>query len=1037
MRLQLDLFGPVRAWRGGDEVVLGSAQRRTLLAVLAFQANQVVTRSDLIDAIWGDTAPASANGSIYTYVSSLRSALDPTRTLRDATAVLASSGPGYCLRVEAEAIDVVRFEHLRERARLCLRGQDVDGALAALDNALELFKDEPMSGLPGPYAENQRERLKELRLEVVERRAKIMLDVGEHQRVLTELAPVAAAHPVREGLQGLHLLALYRCGRRDEALGAFERLRSTTIDELGVEPGSDLTARYEQIRADDPALWHGQATVPRVTVTATPAPRTELREPLVGRHCELAWIQAAVRDLGEGRGCSVWLEGEPGIGKSALITEGFARAGAGTVAISGADQLEQQGPLQVVLDCLDVKVTSADGRRREVARAARTLVTGDVAGSEAVMELVVELVRALCREHPLILVMDDLQWADPASLEAWRRLAIEAGHLPLLLVGASRRVPAAHRLTALRARISTMGTHLYTLAPLSRQEVEELLTALTGATPSPALLELSAAAAGNPLFVRDLVSALDGNEPPETAVTENGPVVPQPALEAVGRRLGFLSAAASELLRWAALLDRFFTRDDLAAALGRPTAEFDHVVAEVEAVGLVTRTRGKLTFRHPVVREALYARTPTAIRLALHRQLAEALADVGAPVERVAFQLLAAPVPVDRWFCTWLAREVYELAPRSPLATMRLLQRVNTAGTVPPALRETLGIATARIKLWLDRDLAAEAGQVAARTEDPEVLAEMRWLLAFSRLLRGTTDRTAQEVKEALEEPRLPSAWRALHESLLTRVRTGGWPMDGNPAEEPRPALIPVQRTMPALDPVESYWLGRWDAPRKDLTRRLRSGITLARHTLDRSVVLRRITGVAAVIAAHQGRPDDARTHLMSVWASAPPEVSGQDGTEFILAANAMLAEAENRPTVALDLWSGLLELEDEAACAWLPGLVRIAVDAGEYEIAELATSRCERTSGYRAEALRCRAVLSGDPTAAFAAAEYLRTAGNRFGEAQAMEDAAALLARQGKTAKAEASLQVALNGYDELDAIADVQRAEQRFDRGRELARR
>ncbi|EME54975.1 BTAD domain-containing putative transcriptional regulator [Amycolatopsis decaplanina] len=1034
MHLQLDLFGPVRAWRGNDEIVLGSAQRRTLLAILAFQANQVVTRSDLIDAIWGENAPASANGSIYTYVSSLRSALDPTRTLRDATALLASSGPGYCLRVEAEAIDVARFENLRERARLCLRGQDVTGALAALDNALGLFQDEPMAGLSGPYAETQRERLKELRLEVVERRAKILLDVGEHQKVLTELTPVAAEHPVREGLQSLHLLALYRCGRRDEALGAFERLRSTTIDELGVEPGTDLTARYEQIRADDPALWHGQATAPQVTATAR-TPRSELREPLVGRQCELATIRTAVRRLGEGVGCSVWLEGEPGVGKSALLNAGLAQVEACTVAIACADQLEQHDPLQVVLDCLDIKLTSADHRRREVARAARTIAADDEAGTAAVIDLVVELVGNLCRERPLILVMDDLQWADPASLEAWRRLAAEADRLPLLLIGVSMRVPSDHRLTALRARTTSTNTHVHSLAPLSPQEIHALLAELTGADPSPALLELARGAAGNPLFVRDLVNALDGNESPETTTTEGRPVFPQPALETIGRRLGFLSAAASELLRWAALLDRFFTRADLAAALGRPVTELDHVVAEVEAVGLVTRTRGKLTFRHPVVRESLYARTPTAIRLALHRQLAEALADVGAPVERVAFQLLAAPIPVDKWFCTWLAREVYQLAPRAPLATMRLLQRVNTSGAVPSALRETLGIATARIKLWLERDLTADAGQVAARTKDPEVLAEMRWLLAFSRVLRGNPAQAVEGVQEALGDEDLPSAWRSLNEALLTRARTGGRPGEGKPAVESRPPLIPPQRTMPALDPAESYWFGRWDAPQKDLTRRLRSGMTLARHTLDRSPVLRRLSGVAAVIAAHRGRPDDARTHLMSVWALAPGGEFGQDGTDFMLGANAMLAEAENQQAVAFNLLSGLLEFDDEAVCPWLPGLVRIAVELGQYEDAELATSLCERTAGYQADALRCRAILVEDPMPAFEAAGYLRTAGNRFGEAKAMEDAAALLVRQGKTVKGEAALRVALNGYDELGALADIRRAKQRFARGRERA--
>ncbi|WP_410586402.1 BTAD domain-containing putative transcriptional regulator [Amycolatopsis sp. lyj-23] len=782
MSLQLDLFGPVRARWDGEEVELGPAQRRTLLAVLAFRANQVVTRSELIDAIWGDEAPVSAHGIIYTYVSSLRSTLGPGRTDRGATAVLASSGPGYCLRVEAESIDVVRFENLRDQARSRLLRRDVAGALSALEEALELSHDEPMAGLGGPYLETQRERLKELRLEVVERRAGILLDRGEHQRVLAELTPLAAAHPAREDLLRLQLLALYRCGRRSEAMSLFERLRSATVDEFGIEPGAELTARYEQIRTDDPALWHRQVMTPRTQATARIA-RTARQAPFVGRSRELSTIGTAIRRLADGRGSSVWIEGEPGIGKSALVNAALANAGACVVVHAEADQLAQHSVLQAVLDCLRVATHPADVRRREVVRTARNLAGADESALALASSLVVQLVRDLCRERPLILVMDDLQWSDPADLEVWLHLAHAADRLPLLLIGVSRRLPPCHRLGHLRARIDRTRTQVHHLAPLDCQEVHGLLTGLTGAVPGPALLALSRAAAGNPLFLRDLVDAVDDDEPPGVVAAEGPPRIPRLTLQTVCRRLGYLTTDAFELLRWAALLARSFTKDDLATALGTSTAELAPVLAEVVAAGLVESEQGRLTFRHPVVREALYARTSPAIRLALHRQLAEAFADAGAPVEHVTFQLLAAPIPADNWFCAWLARHVHQLASRSPLVALRLLRRATSSGVIPAESRERLRTSAARVTRYLSAVTSLITGA------------------------RGSQDRPARD------------------------HFTG----------EPHPLGIRSRRMGSACGPAASSRLCR-KVPRAGLPHRLRREPALARDEFDRSSELHRLS---------------------------------------------------------------------------------------------------------------------------------------------------------------------------------------------------
>ncbi|MFC9249836.1 BTAD domain-containing putative transcriptional regulator [Amycolatopsis thailandensis] len=1035
MRLQLDLFGPVRAWRGDEEVVLGSAQRRALLAVLAFQANQVVTRSDLIDALWGEDAPASANGSIYTYISSLRAALDPARPRRQDEEVLASVGAGYKLRVDAESIDVVRFENLRERARMCQRGNDLAGALAALENALGLFQDEPMVGLPGPYATAQRERLKELRFEVVERRAKIMFDAGEHQQVLSELSQLTEDQPVREGLQSLHLLALYRCGRREEALRVFEAIRDHTIDELGVEPGAELTTRYAQIKADDPALWRGLTTATRGPIVTRPSQEDEPAQ-FVGRESELALVKTAVRRLGEGLGRAIWLEGEAGIGKTALVSQSLANAANATLITSRADELGQQTPLQVILNCLEISTNSPDPRRSKLARTLRSLPLDTADGVTAAIDAVVELVIRQCQEHPLIVVLDDLHWSDPASLEAWRRLAVASARLPLLLLGMSRRVAPGHHLAGRRAEIRKTGALIHQLDRLSTTEVHGLLDGLIGRPPGPVLLELARSAAGNPLFVREIVTALAGKEPKEPPSPGERPAFPPAALDAIGHHLGFLSAGAAEVLRWAALLDGDFTRDDLSVALGRPSAAFEHTLTELKAARLVTGNGDRLAFRHPVVREALYARNPGAIRIALHRHLAEALAEAGAPVERVAFQLLAAPVPVDKWFGTWLARRAYDLASRSPYAAIRLLQRSKACCTLAPAVRESLGIASARINFWLEQDITEESAQVIARTSSPDVAAEMHWLRAYSQLARGDRDQASREIQKSLVDRGTPSAWRALHEALLTRTRTESATSPTRAKTDSPLKLIPPQRT-PSFGPAECYWSGHWDVPMSDLSRKLRAGPILARQTFAHSMALRRLTGVAAMITAHRGRPNDARTHLMSICTFGPAGEFGVDGADLRLATKALIAESQNRRTVAFDLLSNMLEYDDEAVCPWLPALVRLAVDLGEYTHAELATLVCERAPGQHVAALRCRAILEADPLIALSVAARQRSVGNRFGEAQAMEDAAALLAAQGKFIKAESALRIAEAGYGELGAVVDTQRARQRVAQGRDGAGR
>jgi DNA-binding SARP family transcriptional activator/tetratricopeptide (TPR) repeat protein len=1088
--MRIELLGPVRAWRGEDELTLGSAHRRAVLAVLATRANSVVSRAELIDAVWGEHAPASANGSIYTYVSGLRAALEPDRSRRSVAQVLVSAGSGYTLQLAEDTVDADRFDALREQAKRCQAARDTAGARKALDEALALWHGDALDGIPGPFAASQRSRLAELRLTTLERRAQVILDSGGHHALVDELSELTGEHPLREGLHGLLLLALYRSDRRADALKVFRELRTTTVETLGTEPGPALTALNEQILTDDPALVRAPESPggPAKPIPIVARPRPNRPRVFVGREAGTRTLRAAVRKVCDGAGGSIWIEGEPGIGKSALLAHALAETPGCQLAWASADELGQRFPLRVVLDCLDVTAHSADPRRAELAKAARR--SENIAGSEpvpAAVEGALALVEELCEEGPLILVADELQWADPASLLVWQRLSRATRRLPLLLIGACRPVPRRHELEVLRAALPECGTDTLVLEPLSDVDVHDLITGLTGSAPTPALLGFGLSSAGNPLYVKEIVATLAREN---TLDVERAPTaVPATLVSMISHHLTFLSARTRKSLRWAALFGEAFTSADLAAALGREVEEVADIVDEARAAGVFAETHGRLAFRHPLVRRALYDKTPAAVRVALHRQLAEALANAGAPAERVAEQLTAAPVPVDPWVRDWLIAEIAVLAPRAPLAAMRLLRRATTSGAVVGDFKESLTATMARLMSWLGQEPEAEASYVCARTADGERAAEMRWILARLHYARGDLPRAIGGISEALRDNELSEEWRLRHNSLLSAVLPAGsllsifLPPGEADAESPEargtaldraldavsvvpklatlhrmllddteaalhaaggPRSIPEQRLPEHAEghreddtpspAVEAYWQGRWDDALAELSTALGSGPVMASYLLGPPGPARLLNGVAALVAAHRGEPEEARAHLRAAGEPPSPGSADTEGLDLLLAAGALIAEQEDRPDHAFDLLATMLEPDHaghEARFAWLPTLVRLAMDLGERGRARFATLLCEGTPGQQTAALRCRALLDDDPAPMLAAAERSRLAGRLLESAQALEDAAILLADRGRMSEADETLRRALVSYTGLGARWDVQRAERRM-RGR-----
>ncbi|MER7919263.1 MULTISPECIES: BTAD domain-containing putative transcriptional regulator [unclassified Streptomyces] len=252
--LRFGVLGPVRAWRGEEVLNTGSPQQRALLAALLLREGRTATAAELIDALWGPEPPSQALAAVRTYASRLRKVLD--------FGVLVSESGGYAVRGLGEgALDLVQAQDLGAEAEKARGTGDLTRARALLNEALDLWDGEPLAGVPGPYAETQRVRLEEWRLGLLESRLDMDLEQGCHAEAVSELTALTAAHPLRERLRELLMLALYRSGRQAEALAVYADTRRLLAEELGVDPRSGLRELQQRILRADPALAEPSAPV--------------------------------------------------------------------------------------------------------------------------------------------------------------------------------------------------------------------------------------------------------------------------------------------------------------------------------------------------------------------------------------------------------------------------------------------------------------------------------------------------------------------------------------------------------------------------------------------------------------------------------------------------------------------------------------------------------------------------------------------------------------------------------------------------------
>jgi DNA-binding SARP family transcriptional activator/tetratricopeptide (TPR) repeat protein len=318
--LRVQVLGPVRAWSGECELALGAPRQRAVLAMLAVHANHAVSRDELIDAVWGDRPPPRAAASVHVYINGLRRVLEPARGRREAGRVLAGAGSGYTLHLDPDGLDLAGFRGHLDRAKRLLQS-DQAAAVQAFDTALALCQAAPLSGIPGPWAEEHRLQWDELRLAAVEDRAEAQLRLLPDAELIAELSTLTTQHPLRERPAALLMAALYLTGRQADALAVYVDTRRRLVAELGIEPGPALRQLHHDILAGRDLYPHrrtDQHSVPSGPIVPRQLPRPAPY--FTGRNAELHTLTALLNNTAMTSRTVVVsaIDGTAGVGKTAL-----------------------------------------------------------------------------------------------------------------------------------------------------------------------------------------------------------------------------------------------------------------------------------------------------------------------------------------------------------------------------------------------------------------------------------------------------------------------------------------------------------------------------------------------------------------------------------------------------------------------------------------------------------------------------------------------------------------------------------------------
>jgi DNA-binding SARP family transcriptional activator len=599
--VRVRVLGPLRV-DGVAPTDLATRKGRTLLALLALARGRPVPVDRIVDVLWGDAPPRRPADQVAVLASRLRAVLGRER--------VPSGDAGYALVVDW--FDLAELESRADEADARLAAGAHAAARLAVAAALALVHGPVLADHPdAPWCEPERAAAARLLSRVRATGARAALAAGDPVAACDLAATATVDDPYDEDAVRLLMQGHLAAGRTGAALAAYAALRARLVEELGADPDPATEALHTAILRGSAVTGPPPALV--AVAPGAPVPR------LVGHDGFLDLLeQQIVRS--RSRTVVLQLTGEPGIGKTAVVEAFAARArAAGAVVVHcRCDALTAALPLQVVLDALALLLVGLDrgavadalgpdsallGPLLGVASEHAVAVPGqgdaglDVAdgatGPGRVLGALAGLVERLAGDHPLVILLDDVQVADAATC-AWITV-LHRRAVPALVLAASR-----------SGGRDLPGTVVFTMGPLQLQAAIELV----GADRAEALLARSG---GNTLLLLELAAADPADELPRTVV------------EAVARRTARLGEPAAQALRAAAVLGPELDLDLLATVTGRPPADLLDALEVAAGDGLLEERHATFHFRHELVREALAADTGAARAALWHREAGRAL----------------------------------------------------------------------------------------------------------------------------------------------------------------------------------------------------------------------------------------------------------------------------------------------------------------------------------------------------------------------------------------------------------------------------
>lgn len=807
--VRFGILGPLEVRVDGEAVTPPTGHRRLVLAGLVCAWGRPVLTDDLVDLLWEDAPPPTARRTLASEVARLRGAL---RALHPDLAI-DKQGEALALVPGPATLDRTEFDDELRTARRGTAAGDHLRVVYAAERGLALWRAPALGDLAGRgFLNGYAVRLDEERAALVELRAQALLHLGRLDELISELGASVAESPLREELRRLLMVALARSGRHPEALRVYEDYRSLLAEEIGVEPSDQLKQLEWRILDHDPLLLAGAGSGGRAREQWQLPPELTVPSPVsVGRAGVRDQLRSALAGVADGGRAMVVVRGELGVGKSHLVAAASREAhDAGAVVLAGACDGDVQAPLGPVVRALRFfrEQAGAEGDELvapwwpelgrllpEVPREGRSADAGLDPQSERarLFDAVVGWLTAVAEARPVVLVLEDLHWADDTTLLLVKHLMAAPG-LRRVLVLATVRDPESRApdllddVVAATRRDGVLAADI-TLAGLSVDEVAQLIAELRPdlgrdrATLAGALVERTN---GNPLFVLELLGEVRGGERVEVLGS------PPSAQHLVARRLRQLDATATRVLTDAALIG-----DDVAFDLlvDVSRTDLDEVLRCLDApidLGLLVHVPdeagGRLRFAHAVVRDALVERLRPAERIDGHRRITAAIlrlpehrrralveelaqhaseaAIVDGPLAALPHVLRAGRQALDRrayshaarWFARGLALAEDGGVPDGPLPGRASLTRFDVLCALgsaqrragDPAFRDTVLAAAELAQAAGDGDGVAEAALVGTRGFFRQTAVPDREWIALLEAAVGTSEASSAATRARL-----------------------------------------------------------------------------------------------------------------------------------------------------------------------------------------------------------------------------------------------------------------------------------------------